>query len=706
MSVNSDRTRLNMHTETEIYFEDGKKQDLPGFDDKYNNIVDYILKITDNIWEEKQIHVINQTYTNDVKIHTGAQIISGIQHVINGTIQTLNSFPDRQMDGEAVIWSEDGPGRFFSSHRIGSHATNLGSTSFGKSTEKKVFFRTIADCAVFENKIYEEWLVRDNLTIIEQLGFDPEEMAKLETKYDNNLNLIDTENSILQNTNGTKKYSQTDKRVIDFIHQTWNSNNLTTTEEFYDENAIIHTIQNKSLKPKDYTEFIDGLKSCFSNVNIEVCRVTTNVRTDDSEVAVRWKIKAIHNQDGFFGAASQKPIFFYGVSHLIIKNELIVEEYSIFDAYDILCQIHANNGSSKKKVSNIKNNDRTTIEINNNNKIFIHSFFNALNDCLVNNNIKDALSAYCRQDLNTVCSDPLGQFDGLNSLSNQYWNELIYSFPDLEIQPYIIISGIDKGKECVSVAGNMIGTFEKDWISIPANQQPIYLRFSAQFIIVDGQISKQWIYMDILSVIKQAGFSLFDEKGVDQPASIPMTHNGMCKKISDPDETQLSFDLVNSMINGLLEFDGVNISSMNMKKYWDVKKMMWYGPSPIGSMRSLKGFEKYHQIPFLKAFPNRGVDESPSNVEYINFGDGHYVCHFGHELMYGKHTGDGWLDLKATDNNFRMSVQDFWRRDGGRLVENWVMLDMVNVLSQLGVDVFELLENKKRKQVHERQSQV
>jgi len=685
-----------MHTETEIYIENGKKQELPGFDKKYKNIVDYILKITDEIWEEKKIHVINQTYTNDVKIHTGAATITGIEHVINGTIRTLYSFPDRKMDGEAVIWSEDGSGRFFSSHRIGSHATNLGRTDFGKATEKKLFFRTIADCAIFENKIYEEWLVRDNLTIIEQLGFDPIEMAKLETKYDNKQSLIYVENTFLNNQNGTKINTIENEKINNFIHQIWTSNDSINEELFYHEKATIHTIQNKILNPKDHILFINKLKHCFNNVDIEVCRITTNKRTEDSEVAVRWKIKAEHTRDGFFGEASQTTVLFYGVSHLIIKDELIVEEYSIFDAYDILCQIHATHHERNGKEITSNKSNQTSSEIGLNNKVFINSFINALNVTFENNvSLENTLSAYCNQNLKTTCSDPHGEFDGIKSLATEFWSDLLYSFPDLEIQPYIIVSGVDKERECVSMAGNMIGTFEKDWITIPANKQAIYLRFSAQFIIEDGQIIKQWIYLDILDVIRQAGFFLFESSGIDQPAPIPITQDGLCLEESNPQETLHSFNLVNAMIDGLLTYDGVSLSSMNMEKFWDVKKMMWYGPSPIGSMRSLKGFERYHQIPFLKAFPNRGVDDSPSNVEYINIADGNYVCHFGHELMYGNHSGDGWLGLKATGADFRMSVQDFWRRDGDKLIENWVMLDLVNVLKQFDIDVFKLLEQQK-----------
>jgi hypothetical protein len=32
---------------------------------------------------------------------------------------------------------------------------------------------------------------------------------------------------------------------------------------------------------------------------------------------------------------------------------------------------------------------------------------------------------------------------------------------------------------------------------------------------------------------------------------------------------------------------------------------------------------------------------------------------------------------------------DFWRREGERLAENWVFIDMIDLLDQIGIDIFE-----------------
>lgn len=58
--------------------------------------------------------------------------------------------------------------------------------------------------------------------------------------------------------------------------------------------------------------------------------------------------------------------------------------------------------------------------------------------------------------------------------------------------------------------------------------------------------------------------------------------------------------------------------------------------------------------------------------------------------MHGTHTGhSGWLGLAPpTGKHIELRVMDIWRREGDLLKENWVAIDIVHILLQLGYDVF------------------
>jgi len=67
---------------------------------------------------------------------------------------------------------------------------------------------------------------------------------------------------------------------------------------------------------------------------------------------------------------------------------------------------------------------------------------------------------------------------------------------------------------------------------------------------------------------------------------------------------------------------------------------------------------------------------------------GNFVASTGWLSITATHKGSGFLGLPATDRAITMRVMDFWSAGNGKLAENWVMIDVFNLLNQLGVDIF------------------
>jgi predicted ester cyclase len=333
-----------------------RKQSMAGFDNEYLDFVDYILKITHRIWEEKGIGIIYQTYHNNVVMHSGTSSIKGVNEVVSGTLQTLHAFPDRKLVGENVIWSGNDKEGFLSSHRIASNATNLGESSFGPATGKKVFFRTIVDCFVHSNRVIEEWLVRDNLYIVKQLGFDPIEIAKKLAKG------LENKTPALQSRFGgseamegqfvPKVYTHMSDNfeigdfILEMFNKVWECRLFNHVKDFYSDNAVVHYICDRDLIGVNQIQgMLISLFSSFPTAKVIVERVTCNKRFSDDEwdVAVRWRLQGIQSGIGFFGQPSGKPIEILGINHLRIRNKKIIEEWITFDGLDVLMQIHLNN---------------------------------------------------------------------------------------------------------------------------------------------------------------------------------------------------------------------------------------------------------------------------------------------------------------------------------------------------------------------------
>jgi predicted ester cyclase len=139
---------------------------------------DWIIDITERIWEGRGLHLIRRCYAPDCLMHTPSGPVRGVAAVVQGTLEALHAFPDRALLGEDVVWSDDGARGLLSSHRILSGMTHRGEGMFGPPTGRPVQVRTVADCLVRDGMIVEEWLVRDQSAIALQLGLDPAALGR------------------------------------------------------------------------------------------------------------------------------------------------------------------------------------------------------------------------------------------------------------------------------------------------------------------------------------------------------------------------------------------------------------------------------------------------------------------------------------------------------------------------------------------------
>ena len=142
---------------------------MKGFDPRFADLPDYILRCTETIWEGRRISALDWHYDDDLVVRTPAGLSRGNAAGKADTTATLSEFPARLLMSEDVIWCGDEDEGPLSSHRIVSTATHRGG-AFGAATGRPVMFRTIADTFCRNDRVSDEWLVRDNSAIALQLG--------------------------------------------------------------------------------------------------------------------------------------------------------------------------------------------------------------------------------------------------------------------------------------------------------------------------------------------------------------------------------------------------------------------------------------------------------------------------------------------------------------------------------------------------------
>ncbi len=94
-----------------------RRQPLQGFDEDYVDIVDYIVRCTHKIWEEKNAGLIYTHYLHNSIVHSGDGAVYGREDIVQSTVQSIAAYPDELAFADDVVWTGNDQDGFYTSHR-------------------------------------------------------------------------------------------------------------------------------------------------------------------------------------------------------------------------------------------------------------------------------------------------------------------------------------------------------------------------------------------------------------------------------------------------------------------------------------------------------------------------------------------------------------------------------------------------------------
>lgn len=312
------------------------------------------------------------------------------------------------------------------------------------------------------------------------------------------------------------------------------------------------------------------------------------------------------------------------------------------------------------------------------------------------------LDRYCHPDCRFQIFHPFNTIDGLDAVHERFFATLRSAFPNYEQRIAFVVAGEYEERDMVSSWGHVMGTFDAPWLGIPPTNELTYLSFGFNAIVRDGKISKAYILLDIIDVLRQAGhYPLREAPGTTERWPFPPTDTGATALTHDPVRGAESLRIIREMQTALLtpaQYKAIGTGFPPQHPHWH-ENFNWYGPAGIGSMRGSRSYRNAHAQLFIQAFPDRsgfnrvkgGPEDAPGH--YIRLGDGRFAVTTGYPSLRGTHTGSEWLGLPPTGRKIDLRVADWYRLDdNGKIYDNWVMMDIPHALNQMGLDIFHDLQ--------------
>lgn len=322
---------------------------MAGFDVRFETPEQYIVDITHEIWEQGGIGLIESAYYADpCPVYTPLGVSRAARDVTTGTQATLTEFPDRQLLADDIIIGQKSHG-FYSSHRVRSTATHLGPGRFcplGRSPSgRSVGMLTIADCVCRDNRIVEEWLVRDQAGMARQVGLDPKVLGA-EIGRNSRAGAAPGCDALVARWAGQDKQTVEGEaalaaRAVAAMTDVWADASMAAVKRHYDRAVRLEAPGGDTLYGVHQVERLIGdIRGAIPDGCLHIHHVIARRDIDrPKRVALRWSYAGRHAGAGRYGMPTLVPLALLGITHLEFVGEQIKSEWMLLDELSVWAQI-------------------------------------------------------------------------------------------------------------------------------------------------------------------------------------------------------------------------------------------------------------------------------------------------------------------------------------------------------------------------------
>ena len=280
---------------------------------------------------------------------------------------------------------------------------------------------------------------------------------------------------------------------------------------------------------------------------------------------------------------------------------------------------------------------------------------------------------------------PFGEIHGAEAVATQFWAPLKTALTSLQRRQDVFMAGRNEMDGFTSTwvvsMGHLMGLFDAPWLGIAPTGKIACLRYCEFNRVEAGQITETAMYFDIPHLMMQAGLQPFPpQTGAHLVQPGPMPHDALMFADQPEAEGEKTLAVINAMISDLGQWDSGLSLEDELRQTWH-EDMLWWGPAGIGATYTIPRYAQQHSGPFRAGF----TDRSKTN-HICRLAEGNYGGFFGWPNFTATPTG-GFMGMPATGTPGEFRVIDIYRREGDKLAENWIFIDLLHFWNQQGVDI-------------------
>ncbi len=301
--------------------------------------------------------------------------------------------------------------------------------------------------------------------------------------------------------------------------------------------------------------------------------------------------------------------------------------------------------------------------------------------------VADILARHTAPDWHWRGMHPFHEQTGARAVAAAFWAPFLTAMTAVQRRDDVFFAGKnvqDGGPDATWMVsmGHLMALFDRPFLSIPPTGRIAMLRYAEFNRVEGGKIVETALFCDLLHLMRQAGLRpLPQQTGAHLVQPGPLNHDGLQYADADPAEGVATLAVIERMIHSISAAGRAVDPQSELPANWH-PDMVWWGPEGIGATYTIDRYAAQHQGPFRTHLKDRTF-----NGHIARIAEGNYGAFFGWPNLSLTPLG-GYMGLPAGPRA-DMRVVDVYRRDGDRLAENWVFIDMLHFLNMQGLDVLE-----------------
>ena len=329
----------------------GPPQSLQGFEATYRNIIDYIVRITYRIWEDRDVEYIRDTYSNTAPVYDDYGLQLGADKIVDDTYHTTGAFSDIQLIADEIVWAGDDQAGFHTSHRTIIRGTNDGPSRYGPPTGKTIEVLVLANCVARENEIFLEHVLYNNSSMLRQLGFGIDDMvhglaAHPPAGWPRDASVWNELRSAARPPAPISVGEPVDGFDVDrFVRGTfdvlWNGGAFEHLSTAYHPGFAFCGPTDRAFHgARPYRTLLESIRAAFPDLEMRMDEVYWMGNNAEGYLtSERWSGVGTHTGGGLYGAPTGRSVQIWGITQHRIVGGRIVAEWMLFNEVDLMMQL-------------------------------------------------------------------------------------------------------------------------------------------------------------------------------------------------------------------------------------------------------------------------------------------------------------------------------------------------------------------------------